>query len=78
MKSSLALLIRSYETSASVSPIPQADMIKAAISATSSPGIGSISVNAINGGVKKAHIIDGRIQHSLLLEIYTEEGVGTH
>jgi acetylglutamate kinase len=32
---------------------------------------------AIEGGVKKAHIIDGRIQHSLLLEIYTEEGVGT-
>ena len=32
---------------------------------------------AIDGGVKKAHIIDGRIQHSLLLEIYTEEGVGT-
>lgn len=32
---------------------------------------------ALEGGVKKAHIIDGRIQHSLLLEIYTEEGVGT-
>ena len=32
---------------------------------------------ALDGGVKKAHIIDGRIQHSLLLEIYTEEGVGT-
>ena len=32
---------------------------------------------ALDGGVKKAHIIDGRIRHSLLLEIYTEEGVGT-
>jgi acetylglutamate kinase len=32
---------------------------------------------AIDGGVKKAHIIDGRIRHSLLLEIYTEEGIGT-
>lgn len=32
---------------------------------------------ALEGGVKKAHIIDGRIQHSLLLEIYTEEGIGT-
>ena len=32
---------------------------------------------AIDGGVKKAHIIDGRLEHSLLLEIYTEEGVGT-
>lgn len=32
---------------------------------------------ALDGGVKKAHIIDGRLEHSLLLEIYTEEGVGT-
>jgi acetylglutamate kinase len=32
---------------------------------------------ALEGGVKKAHIIDGRIAHSLLLEIYTEKGIGT-
>jgi len=32
---------------------------------------------ALEGGVGKAHIIDGRIEHSLLLEIYTEEGIGT-
>lgn len=32
---------------------------------------------ALEAKVKKAHIIDGRIQHSLLLEIYTEKGVGT-
>ena len=34
-------------------------------------------MNALNGGVPKAHIIDGRIEHSLLLEIYTEKGIGT-
>jgi len=34
-------------------------------------------LTAIEGGVKKAHIIDGRIEHSLLLEIYTDKGVGT-
>ncbi|MHC4474713.1 MAG: acetylglutamate kinase [Planctomycetota bacterium] len=34
-------------------------------------------VTALDGGVKKAHIIDGRIAHSLLLEIYTDKGVGT-
>ena len=34
-------------------------------------------LTAIDGGVKKAHIIDGRIEHSLLLEIYTDKGVGT-
>lgn len=32
---------------------------------------------ALDGGVKKAHIIDGRIPHSLLLEIYTDKGIGT-
>ncbi len=32
---------------------------------------------ALEAGVRKAHIIDGRIAHSLLLEIYTEQGIGT-
>jgi len=32
---------------------------------------------AIDGGVPKAHIIDGREPHSILLEIFTEAGVGT-
>ncbi len=32
---------------------------------------------AIDAGVKKTHIIDGRIPHSLLLEIFTKEGIGT-
>jgi acetylglutamate kinase len=34
-------------------------------------------LQAIEAGVKKSHIIDGRLKHSLLLEIFTEEGVGT-
>jgi len=34
-------------------------------------------LTALDAGVKKAHIIDGRIEHSLLLEIYTDEGIGT-
>ncbi len=34
-------------------------------------------LEAIDGGVKKAHIIDGRIEHSMLLELFTEEGIGT-
>jgi len=34
-------------------------------------------VQALQGGVNKAHIIDGRIPHALLLEIYTEAGIGT-
>ncbi len=34
-------------------------------------------IEALRGGVKKAHIIDGRIEHALLLEILTSSGVGT-
>jgi len=34
-------------------------------------------VTALKGGVNKTHIIDGRIPHALLLEIYTEAGIGT-
>jgi len=34
-------------------------------------------LNSIAAGVRKTHIIDGRLRHSLLLEIFTESGVGT-
>ncbi|MFI5379287.1 MAG: acetylglutamate kinase [Tepidisphaerales bacterium] len=34
-------------------------------------------INALRGGCAKAHVIDGRVPHSLLLEIYTEAGIGT-
>ena len=34
-------------------------------------------MNALNGGVKGVHIIDGRIPHCLLLEIFTKTGIGT-
>lgn len=34
-------------------------------------------IQAIENGVKRAHIIDGRIAHSLILEIFTKEGIGT-
>ena len=33
--------------------------------------------DAIRAGVKKVHLVDGRMPHSLLLEIFTREGVGT-
>jgi acetylglutamate kinase len=35
------------------------------------------SLEALKGGVEKVHIIDGRKEHSLLLEIFTDKGVGT-
>lgn len=34
-------------------------------------------VEALENGVSKAHIIDGRLKHSILLEIFTDEGIGT-
>jgi acetylglutamate kinase len=32
---------------------------------------------ALDGGVKKTHIIDGRLAHALLIELFTDEGIGT-
>ena len=37
----------------------------------------SSALDAARGGVKSVHIIDGRVEHALLLEIMTDEGVGT-
>jgi acetylglutamate kinase len=34
-------------------------------------------IAAMRGGVEKAHILDGRVQHAVLLEIFTPEGIGT-
>jgi len=34
-------------------------------------------IEAIERGVQKAHIIDGRIEHAILLELFTDEGIGT-
>ena len=34
-------------------------------------------INAVENGVKTAHILDGRIEHSILLEIFTKDGIGT-
>ncbi|MEJ2095053.1 MAG: acetylglutamate kinase, partial [Gammaproteobacteria bacterium] len=35
------------------------------------------ALDAVNAGVRTAHIIDGRVQHAVLLEIFTDKGVGT-
>ncbi len=35
------------------------------------------AVDAIEGGVRSAHILDGRIEHAVLLEIFTSQGIGT-
>lgn len=35
------------------------------------------AISALEGGVRKAHIVDGRVPHALLLEIFTDKGIGT-
>ena len=35
------------------------------------------AINALNEGVRKVHVIDGTKEHSLLLEIFTDKGIGT-
>ncbi len=35
------------------------------------------ALDAVRGGVQTSHIIDGRVKHAVLLEILTDEGVGT-
>jgi acetylglutamate kinase len=34
-------------------------------------------LRAVRGGVPRAHVVDGRVAHSILLEVFTSEGVGT-
>jgi acetylglutamate kinase len=34
-------------------------------------------LKALKGGVKKAHIVDGRLKHAILLEMFTDKGIGT-
>jgi acetylglutamate kinase len=34
-------------------------------------------LRALEGGVRKSHIINGKVPHALLLELFTAEGVGT-
>jgi acetylglutamate kinase len=35
------------------------------------------ALDAVQSGVKSAHIIDGRVSHAALLEIFSDEGIGT-
>jgi acetylglutamate kinase len=34
-------------------------------------------LNAVRGGVPQAHVLDGRLPHAVLLEIFTDSGIGT-
>ena len=57
----------------------QADDLRALVTSLSS-GMrpkAEAALEALEAGVSKVHILDGRVEHALLLEVFTEEGVGT-
>ena len=64
--------LASHLTKAQIEDLVERDIVTAGML----PKVES-SFTALNGGVRKTHIIDGRIPHSLLLEVYTDEGIGT-
>jgi acetylglutamate kinase len=63
------------------------ELISFASSVTVRPLLGEVSggmrpkleacLNAVDGGVTSAHIVDGRLLHSVLLELFTDGGIGT-
>jgi acetylglutamate kinase len=74
-------LLRDAEDPASVIPTLKMDDVQAliarrVISGGMLPKVRS-GVAALRQGVRKVHMIDGRMSHSLLLEIFTDKGVGT-
>jgi acetylglutamate kinase len=63
-----------------ISRITAADLADLAKSGSASAGMIpkiDATLDAIAGGVDQVHILDGRTQHSLLLEVFTPEGIGT-
>ena len=51
-------------------------ILSGSVSAGMQPKLASC-IDAIAGGIERAHILDGRVEHALLLEIFTPEGIGT-
>jgi acetylglutamate kinase len=66
------------DTDSLVSELKLADLegMLSGLSAGMRPKAAS-AVYALRAGVGKAHILDGRVEHALLLEVFTDEGIGT-
>jgi acetylglutamate kinase len=56
--------------------LDEAEQLVGELSAGMRPKVRS-AIAALRGGVEKVHILDGRVEHALLLEIFTEDGIGT-
>ena len=72
-------LYRDWPASAEVISQLTADELEALLPTLSSGMIPKMEacLRAVRGGVPKAHVLDGRVAHALLLEVFTDEGVGT-
>ncbi|NNG40660.1 acetylglutamate kinase [Flexivirga sp. ID2601S] len=57
-------------------PVSEAEQLMTRVDSGMVPKL-EACVRAIRGGVPQAHVIDGRAPHSLLLEVFTDEGIGT-
>lgn len=66
------------DTDSLVSELKLADLegMLSGLSSGMRPKAASV-VSALRAGVGKAHILDGRVEHALLLEVFTDEGIGT-
>ena len=75
----VAGLYRDWPDTASLVSSIEADELRALLPSLESGMIPKMTacLDAVDGGVGKAAIIDGRIPHSILLEIFTQEGIGT-
>ena len=72
----LAALRRKYRIHETTADALEALIATGAIAGGMIPKVTSC-IHAVRNGVHRAHILDGRVPHVLLLEIFTDEGIGT-
>ena len=75
----VAGLYRDWPASAEVISqltVPQLEQLLPGLSAGMIPKM-EACVTAVRGGVPQAHVLDGRLSHAVLLEIFTDAGIGT-
>ena len=70
-------VLRDGATIARMTPTEVAELVKSGVIAGGMLPKVDCCLRALEAGVTRAHIIDGRVAHAVLLEIFTQEGVGT-
>lgn len=72
-------LYRDWPASSDVIEVLTADELRTMMPTLSSGMIPKMEacLRAVDAGVSRAHVIDGRVPHSLLVEVFTDQGVGT-